>query len=687
MPIKPKPHQKDALKKITQGLTKHRRAQVTMACGTGKSYVSAWTVQAAKAESVLVLVPSLALVRQLKESFEAVFACPTIAVCSDKTVAGQDTVVVSEEELGCQVTTDPAVVKAHLAQPGKRLVFCTYQSAPRLKGFKFDLGIFDEAHKTAGWQHKAFGFALHDKNIRIKQRVFFTATPRVTRTSNDEVASMDDVKVYGPKVYELPFRKAVKRGIICDYRLIISEINEDVDTQHHAALQVAIQKAMDARGIKKVFAFFRTVEQARVFANDTAGFDPSVTLLHVSGAMSTEERKAVIAQFEKADRAVLTNARCLTEGVDVPAVDMVVFAQAKRATIDIVQAAGRAMRNSPGKQRGYIFLPVWRNAAAGETFETAVSREGFRPVLDTLRALASHDALLESALEIARNTEASSGIPDIVDFTAAQGQDIAKLRTAVEYAVISVRRSRGYWSRERCFERAKKHGTYEAIAADYPLRSTAYKLGCWFEIVRMYPPEPKTPKYLWPIDACVAEASKYKTRSEFCRGSYQVYKGCVDRGLIDQLMPNLTEDRRWTFERCASLVKNYPSITAFFDAHPGAKGPIRKNGWHVKLFKRPKLQMRPLAESLEIASRYTSSKQLKREFPAVYIALSSRKGLLFKLFPGSRKPTGFWNVWENFEKEARKYKNRTELEHGCGSAYSAGKKNGFLDRAFPKKET
>lgn len=562
MQIKPKKHQQDALKKIKQALIKHRRAQVTMACGTGKSYVAAWTVQAHAANSVLVLVPSLALVRQLKDSFEKVFSYPAVAVCSDRTIAANDDVKVSEAELGCRVTTDANVVKEHLAQPGKRLVYCTYQSAPKLKGFKFDLGIFDEAHKTAGWQHKSFGFPLHDKNIRIKHRVFFTATPRVSRATNDEVASMDDVKVYGPKVYELPFRKAVKRGLICDYRLVISEINEDVDTQHHAALQVAIQKAMDARGIKKVFAFFRTVDQARVFATDTAGFDPSVTVLHVNGAMSTEERNGVIAQFEKADRAVLTNARCLTEGVDVPAVDMVVFAQAKRSTIDIVQAAGRAMRNSPGKERGYIFLPVWRNAAAGETFDTAVSREGFKPVLDTLRALASQDALLESLLDVAGVQSAPTrGLAEtsLIEYTASTAPAIDALRRAVAHSVIARRVPAGYWTIDRIRVVAKKCKTRRDLQQRFPAAHAAARR--WGVLDDLIPLAVRrwTRKELIEIARKYSSAGRYRFKEENY-GAYQAALTSEYRDEIFAMIPSKVGNRirrKWTTDELLTEARKY----------------------------------------------------------------------------------------------------------------------------------
>jgi len=93
--------------------------------------------------------------------------------------------------------------------------------------------------------------------------------------------------------------------------------------------------------------------------------------------------------FRAAARAVMSNARCLTEGVDVPAVDMVAFLSPRRSRVDIVQATGRAMRRSPGKARGYVLVPLYVELATGETVEAAVNRAEFDEVWDVLNSLQS----------------------------------------------------------------------------------------------------------------------------------------------------------------------------------------------------------------------------------------------------------------------------------------------------------
>ena len=188
-----------------------------MACATGKTLVALWLAERMNAKRILVLVPSLALVRQTLHEWikETAWERPRfIAVCSDPTVVRgvEDALVVHQRDLDFPVTTDTSEVRDFLAAPGDgvRIVFSTYQSA-RVVGEAsrrigaFDLAIFDEAHKTAGREGANFGFALENRNLQIAKRVFLTATPRHydVRRKNKEgdkalVYSMDQPATYGP---------------------------------------------------------------------------------------------------------------------------------------------------------------------------------------------------------------------------------------------------------------------------------------------------------------------------------------------------------------------------------------------------------------------------------------------------------------------------------------------------------
>lgn len=367
-----------------------------------------WAAQNTGAKRILVLVPSLTLLSQLLQTFrdDASWAdWRALAVCSDESVADEDAVAVDLSEISCPVTRSPVEVEAFMSAEyeGVRVVFSTYHSAHLTSGCRFELGIFDEAHKTSGERGKPFGLALSDSNIKITRRLFFTATPRVTmRNENDAwktVHSMDDPEVYGPVFFELSFRDAVRRGIVCDYKIVISEVAGNPDLDHRLAAHVALTKAMILYDVTKVFTFHSSVEAASNFVGSRdGGFPDSTALLHVCGRQPSSVRRKLMDKFETSKTAVMSNAKCLTEGVDVPAVGMVAFIHPKRAVIEIVQAAGRACRLSEGKKFGLIFLPLFRDVNANETIEAATERSQFRNVLDVLQAMATQDDILRDYL-------------------------------------------------------------------------------------------------------------------------------------------------------------------------------------------------------------------------------------------------------------------------------------------------
>ncbi|MCX6906784.1 MAG: DEAD/DEAH box helicase family protein [Verrucomicrobia bacterium] len=426
--------QQKALDEIIPALRKHDRATVVRACGTGKTLLALWAAERVAKRNVLVLVPSLALMRQTLKEWANETRWPKfdyLCVCSDPTVSqGSDELVIRPTELEFSVSTQPAEVRRFLSHPfdGIKIVFSTYQSAEVVargmrRGQRFDLGIFDEAHKTAGREGQHFSFALSDRNLPICKRLFLTATPRHydLRHRDQEgepikLYSMDDEKVYGPVVHKLPFSKAAKHGIICNYKVVISVVtSKTLDNEllrrgtvlvkgdeiraQQVANQIALAQAVRKHGVEKIFTFHSKVASAKSFASDgTEGIGSHLKdfqAFHVNGEMRTAERDAWMDEFRAAPKAVMTNARCLTEGIDVPAVDMVAFLSPKRSRVDIVQAAGRAMRRAPGKTAGYLLVPLFVNQAKGETIEQAVERAEFDEVWAVLQAMQEHDEVLD----------------------------------------------------------------------------------------------------------------------------------------------------------------------------------------------------------------------------------------------------------------------------------------------------
>jgi len=449
--MKPRAHQEEAVQAVVRGFKENSRGQVYMACASGKTLVSLWAAEKIKAKKTLVLLPSLALVRQTLlayrgASIETKWA--SLAVCSDSTVYQYGDLGVKRADLDCPVTEDVTEIAEFLEQPGMRIVFCTYQSAEKLKGIaSFDLAVFDEAHKTAGEQGKQFSFCLHDDNVDIKRRLFLTATPRHEELGEDGaelVYSMDDEAVYGPVFYSLSFRQAVDLGIICDYKVVISVLLEKdlVDETHQSAIQTAVVKAMNTYSINKVFSYHHTIQSAERFVEDNKSLFRGIKLLHINGEHSVKLREETMEIFRSSKRALLTNARCLSEGVDVPSVDMVAFTQPKSSTIDIIQTAGRAMRKSlDRKERGYIFIPVFlREQAPGETLEDAVSRTHFDHVYAVLQALKESDDVLAAAIDRVRDHVGSHGDEEDdllnIDIDTDLNIDLKILRRAIAARIV-----------------------------------------------------------------------------------------------------------------------------------------------------------------------------------------------------------------------------------------------------------
>jgi predicted helicase len=126
--------------------------------------------------------------------------------------------------------------------------------------------------------------------------------------------------------------------------------------------------------------------------NSADAVGPSAVNLHISSKLTTTQRKRLMREFPTYERALMTNARCLTEGVDIPAIDCVVFADRKNSTVDIVQAAGRAMRTAQGKDKGYILIPlVVDDDVDAERIEIFAKTSGFREVARIVAALSTND--------------------------------------------------------------------------------------------------------------------------------------------------------------------------------------------------------------------------------------------------------------------------------------------------------
>lgn len=436
MPKIPRPHQEKAIKSATRHFIKNkaRRGRLIMPCATGKSLTAFWIAHALDAKSIIIAVPSLALIKQSLEDWTREFVAHKeeprpqwLVICSDESTAklDKDEFVSDAHSMGIPTTTNIEVISAFLTdhQIGRKVIFTTYQSSDKLAQaaksckFTFDLAILDEAHKTVGVKSKTFATLLSDKNISISKRMFMTATERVMRGSNDEVYSMDDEAIYGGLFHQLTFKEAIhsEPPIICDYKVLtitvtndeikqliaknklLTDQGEKLEEQEAQSLAsaIALRKATQKYGIKHAISFHRSIKSADDFAklNSTLNSGSLDEILlsssHISSKKSAGERARLLNDFAHEQLALMTNARCLTEGVDVPAIDCVLFADPKQSIVNIVQASGRALRPFAGKECGYIMLPLI--VPDGVNFDEFTDSTPFKAVARIISALSTQD--------------------------------------------------------------------------------------------------------------------------------------------------------------------------------------------------------------------------------------------------------------------------------------------------------
>jgi superfamily II DNA or RNA helicase len=425
---RPRAHQKQAIRAVLNGFKNESRGKLILPCAAGKTLTSLWIRERLNCRRVLVLVPSLSLLRQFKNDWrdQEKIQTPYFSICSDQDVSGGDSPRISVSEVEGRVTTDPEEIRRLLKGDCNKVVFSTYQSSPVLaealkdSGVSFDLVVFDEAHRTAGNKNSSFATALSDKKVPAKKRLFMTATPRVVAKKVADskgiehykyLADMNDSSLYGPTFFEMTFGDAIRTNppILTDYKIVaVGVTDEEVHhwvkerrfangtTINEIAHNVALEKVMQKQACKHAVTFHSRVAAAREFSERHLRLSPKTKALHVSGSQSSADRAADLDEFRSAHRAVISNARCLTEGVNIPEIDLVYFCDPKKSQVDIVQATGRAIRRHPGKSFGFIVVPVFHHV--GESVEETIKSGCFSDLVRVIRAMSDQDRRIEEEI-------------------------------------------------------------------------------------------------------------------------------------------------------------------------------------------------------------------------------------------------------------------------------------------------
>ena len=461
-------YQKDALGKAVEYFKYNDRGKLIMACGTGKTYVSLKIMEAITPQNanILFLVPSLSLLSQtLKEwSYEAGQDINSYAVCSDVKVGKDEDLKLHELDFPATTRATKLLENFNYQETdGRRVIFSTYQSLDVIKEAQskglpeFDMVICDEAHRTTGIINGATQDAsnfvmIHDNNnIQAKKRMYMTATPRIyapnakktAEKKEIEISSMDDDKIYGKNIYELKFSDAVKDDLLSDYKVMVYVVPQSVINADMQSILTEKDNTLDLNDLAKLVGCYNGLSKKTDDANiiDTnpmkravmfAGrIDVSIQVKnefekisgdlgglkckvqHIDGKTNILERNKWLNWLKHSDEPIpdgecriISNARCLSEGVDVPALDAVIFLNPKDSEIDIIQAVGRVMRKSGDKKFGYVILPVV--VPIGEDPNNVLNGSNYKIIWNTLESLRAHDEKMDREInQLEYNGESS----------------------------------------------------------------------------------------------------------------------------------------------------------------------------------------------------------------------------------------------------------------------------------------
>lgn len=313
----------------------------------------------------------------------------------------------------------------------------------------------------------------HNHIVSGKKRVYMTATPRIygdaSKTKANEAAavlfSMDDQETFGPDFYKLGFGKAVELDLLSEYKVLIVAVEETkmakLANAYNDAYKVDEKKAVDIKfatkiigswkglskqglvlvdedgsqedmvedtaAMRRAVAFSKSIKDSKqtreIFAQLVDMYQKSheeetgmvhCSLDHVDGGMNALLRQTKLdwlkADFDEGQCRILSNARCLSEGIDVPALDSVIFFDTRESIVDIVQSVGRVMRKADGKKYGYIILPVCIPSEKVKDYNSYIDSDPqFKSIWKVIKALRAHDESLVDEAEFRRKIKVISG--------------------------------------------------------------------------------------------------------------------------------------------------------------------------------------------------------------------------------------------------------------------------------------
>ena len=411
-----RPYQKEAVTALSEHYEKKNRATIVHCCRSGKSFTAVAIHKQLKAKTSVVVVPSINLMQQVFEDWKANLPYHKfLFVTSDKSVAKGMT------------TTNEGKIKEFIKGSRQFVIISTYNSCKRIcnavkdmEDFSFDFLVADEAHRTAGVNLK-FSRPVHsDDCIPAKKRLYMTATEKklsqgilMYAYSDAFKSCMSDEKIYGEVVHEFSFKDGIDKGTaLCDYQIVavgckapekIRAIQDTTNADHtsieETAKILALERCVDDYDVNHMVSYHTTKAKAINFQKNFKTNDSKWKAFHMNSDHTAEEREKIKEEWKNSEYGLLTNCRCLQEGVNLPVCDSVFFSDVKSSPVDVVQSASRCLTQHSSKGKGFkakIFIPTFHSE--DDSMAEVRATNPYKVLIQLIKVMREKDGRIEAFL-------------------------------------------------------------------------------------------------------------------------------------------------------------------------------------------------------------------------------------------------------------------------------------------------
>lgn len=403
----PRSYQQTAINHCKKYFNSNNKGYINMACGTGKTITSAFIDKDMNNKKTLIFVPSLYLLSQIYSEWSCLYSYKQnikfILIGSNNDINNNYNNVL--------LTTDINIIKdkLNMYKNDKIIIISTYQSSKKLNkiNIHWDMIIYDEAHRTTGYDEQLFSNSIADSFIPAKKRLFMTATPKIytnIEPVSGTVYSMDNKNMYGDLIYKYTIRNGINDGYLSDYTICTLNIdnlnvkryfinNELVYTEnivtdsHNMACALATKNAVNDLNCKHMLTYHNSIKNSKNFVKLVKIIDPTINIHHIDGTMNIIKRKKIIESFKKNSPSIISSSKILSEGVNINIVDSEFFVDTRHSPIDIIQCIGRALRLHKNKKNAKIIVPILS--------EEHTKSGKFSSIISVMKSLALYDTNID----------------------------------------------------------------------------------------------------------------------------------------------------------------------------------------------------------------------------------------------------------------------------------------------------